>query len=97
MNKTRIKNALRDALCKTGRNKGMLKSRCPAVDTDGAAAWMALQTHANPYKVTMTHMFLMSQERKEQVYKPIKEMFEGMDIRKLDRDRKLIDLHLGAW
>jgi hypothetical protein len=33
-----------------GKNKGMLKTKCPKSDSDGAAAWQAMTLQANPYK-----------------------------------------------
>jgi hypothetical protein len=50
------KNAINDALVSRGANKGMLKAKCPKVNTPGAAAWQAIMGFANPYKVGMCHI-----------------------------------------
>ena len=88
----RAREALRKAICTRGKNKGRLLAKCPPVDTDEAAAWQAVMTFANPYKVGFGHLFFMSKERQE-LYEYMTNTFResGVDLRKMDRDRAALD------
>ncbi len=93
----RVKGAIRGAIASRGKNKGRLKSQCPPVGSDEAAAWQAMMRFANPYKVGMCHLFFMPLEQKaiyEYLCKVIKE--KAIDVRGLDRDRAILE-DLGVW
>ena len=47
-----------------GKNRGMLRARCPKSNSDGAAAWQAMTLQANPYKIGIgTIMFFTDRQR----------------------------------
>ena len=70
MNNERIQAAIADAISQRGPRKGRLKTKCPPLNTDGAAAWQALQT--NPWKTGIWHLLCLDEERKA-IYNHIKE------------------------
>jgi hypothetical protein len=89
--------AIKLALVTKGRNKGMLLAKCPRVDTPAAAAWMAIVSEANPFKLGIGHMLFMGEKNRalyEHILQAIKDM--GLDVRGLDRDRKALET-LGVW
>lgn len=87
--------AIQVATVSRGKNKGALKASCPPMGSDGAAAWQAITTHANPYKMGIGHMLFFS-ERQQAIYDAIDKSLEGDDVRHLDRDRVVLE-RLGAW
>lgn len=97
MDKKKLEQAFQDALASRGKNKGMLKAKCPPMGTLEAVVWQAITSIANPYKVGFMHLFFMSEEHKE-VYDSIVSAIKnkGIDVRSLDRDRKVLDL-LGVF
>lgn len=93
-----IKAAIEGALVSRGPSKGSLKAKCPPVDTPEAAAWQAIMGHANPYKVGFGHLMFMGENNRaiyEAIDNAIKE--KNLDVRALDRDRKVLDLILKIW
>ena len=92
-----IRNGVKNALVSRGKNKGMLKAKCPKMGTPEAAVWQAIVSFANPFKIGMAHMMFMSHENRE-LYNHITKIIEisGLDVRSLDRDRKALD-SLGVW
>ena len=85
-----------DAACVSrGKRKGMLLASCPRSDTDGAAAWQAIISYANPYKLGIGVLMFMS-ERQRAIYDAIDKSLEGVDVRAMDRDRLQLEL-LGVW
>ena len=95
--KDRYLNALAEAIATRGPRKGMLKAKCPAVDTDAAAVWLGIMSKANPFKVGMAHMMFMRPERKrlyEYAYLRASDM--GRNIINLDSDRRALEA-LGVW
>jgi hypothetical protein len=93
----RTKAAIESAKVTRGRKKGLLLAKCPPVGTDAAAAWQALMSFANPYKVGFGHLFFMRDEQKA-IYEFIREQVKQLhiDCRGLDRDRKALET-LGVW
>jgi hypothetical protein len=87
--------AINGALATTGKNKGRLKSKCPPMGTDEAAAWQAMMMLANPYKVSLFATCLFT-ERQQWVYRNVLAALEPLDLRTLDRDRVALEA-LGAW
>lgn len=93
MDTQRIKTAIAGALVSKGANKGSLKAKCPPIGTDAAAAWQAIMSHANPYKVGLGHFLFMPDEIRENVYNVIVEYIKvtQVDVRSLDRDRRILE------
>jgi hypothetical protein len=92
-----LKQALIEAIASKGPNKGQLKSKCPKVGTFGSAAWNAIQSFANPYKVGMCHVFFMNEDKRK-VYHFIMRFIKikKIDVRFLDRDRVILE-SIGIW
>ncbi len=82
--------AIKSATVSRGKNKGALKTNCPPMGSDGAAAWQAITTHANPYKMGIGHMIFFS-ERQQAIYSEIDKSLHGVDVRHLDRDRAALE------
>jgi len=87
--------AIDDALVSRGRRRGMLKSTCPRMSTDGAAAWQAMMGYANPYKISLGCIMCFS-PRQSAIYRAIDDALTGKDVRAYDRDRVVLEL-MGAW
>jgi len=95
MNKETIESAISGALSTRGKSKGQLKAKCPPVNTPEAAAWQAIMSHVNPYKVGFGHLMFMSPDNRE-IFNAIDKTVGMMDKRSLiglDKDR----LALEAW
>lgn len=92
-----IKQAIIGAISSRGKNKGFLKAKCPPMNTPEAAAWQAIMSHANPYKVGFGHLMFMDDSTRE-IYNWIKEYVKKstIDVRSLDKDRNILE-KLGAW
>ena len=88
-------DAIDAALVSRGKNKGILKAKCPPTGTDAAAAWQALMGYANPYKLGMGHIMLFN-DRQNAIYRAIDDALKGQDLRGFDRDRVALEL-MGAW
>lgn len=91
----RIASAIAGAVVSRGRTKGQLKSSCPPMGTDAAAAWQALTLHANPHKLGIAHLMFMPAEQRE-LFEAVKAGAGLLDIRGLDRDRVTLE-SLGVW
>ena len=78
-----------------GKNKGMLKAKCPKSDSDGAAAWQAVTLQANPYKAGI-FTIAMFDDRQRAIFDAVGKAIEGYDINHLDRDRTILEA-LGVW
>lgn len=76
---------LKEARSSRGKSKGLLKAKCPPMDTYGAAAWQAIQGFSNPYKVGFGHIMFMSDDKRE-VYDYIVKVGNFVDLRGFDRD-----------
>ena len=91
MDSTELKDiciaAINEARASRGKNKGMLKAQCPPMGTDAAAAWQAIMTRANPFKVGIGHMVFFT-ERQWAIYYAIDKSLEGVDVRACDHAGK---------
>ena len=83
------KIGLKDALVSRGRRVGMLKAKCPPMNTYGSAVWQAIQFYSNHYKMGMGHMMFMDKD-KTQVYKHIIEIGKTTDLSNFDRDGNIL-------
>tara|TARA_R110000744_G_scaffold69926_4_gene141724 strand:- start:408 stop:884 length:477 start_codon:yes stop_codon:yes gene_type:complete len=90
-----IKQAIDDSLSTRGKNKGRLKQKCPKTGTDAAAAWQALMSYANPFKIGFGHIMFFN-ERQSAIYNQIDKALKNVDLRGLDYDRVKLEA-LGAW
>jgi hypothetical protein len=88
-------DAIDAALVSRGKQKGMLKSKCPPMGTDAAAAWQALMRYANPYKIGMGHIMFFT-DRQSAIYRAIDDALKETDVRGLDRDRVALEI-MGVW
>lgn len=95
--KEKVKTAIEGALVSRGKNKGMLKAKCPPMGTFEASAWQAIILHANPFKVGFGHLIFFSAEQRE-IYDYIdnKIKTENISVSGLDRDRKALEA-FGVW
>lgn len=93
----KAREAQHGALVSRGAKKGMLKAKCPPMDTPAAAAWQAMMLCSNPYKVGMAHMMFMSEDNRK-LYKEVLAWCESVPSihHALDRDRKALQ-SMGAW
>ena len=89
MNSAELKDicisAIETATASRGQHKGRLKSKCPPMGSDGAAAWQAIMGHANPYKLGMGHIVFFT-ERQQAIYKAIDGALTNRNVKHLDRD-----------
>lgn len=92
-----LTNAIDKARVTRGPRKGQLLAKCPPVNTPGAAAWQAIMSHANPYKVGFGHMMFMEKENRE-IYNKIRTFIlaRKINVNNLDRDREALEA-LGVW
>ena len=93
----RLHNALDAAIAQRGRNKGMLKAKCPPMGTDGAIMWTALMMYANPYKVGMVQALVGGVSDPD--FKAECDEFaaeRASVLKRLDRDRVALD-KMGVW
>lgn len=90
-NRDRVLAAIEKAFAQRGAYKGYLKATCPPIGTDGGAAWQAIMSFANPYKVSVLHYLMMSEDIRENVYEPIVKVIKmsGINTRTFDRDKVL--------
>ena len=100
LEKHEVEAAVRGAFATRGKHKGQLLARCPKSNTDAAAAWQALQSAANPYKVGIATVLFFS-ERQRLIFDAVGLVIDslhrqGVSIAVLDRDRAALDA-LGAW
>ena len=93
----RLLKAYEQAIATRGRNKGLLKAKCPKMGTDGAVMWNALAMYANPYKVGLGHIMYASMTDQE-FYHACEQFAQDRAkiAKRLDRDRIALE-RLGAW
>lgn len=87
--KQNIKQGFKEAFVSRGKKKGMLKARCPEMNTMGAAVWQAVTTVANPWKISVGQIALMDKPDRA-VYDYIVERLEGKDVAFMDRDAAVL-------
>lgn len=94
---TRLLKALDNAIAQRGKNKGMLKAKCPPMGTDGAIMWQALMMHANPYKLGMAHILhgAFTDPEFVEVCRVFAKERSNV-LARLDRDRVALE-RLGVW
>lgn len=92
-----IKQAIHGAIATRGNNKGKLKAACPPMHTDAAAAWQAIQSEANPFKLSLTACLFFT-ARQQTIFNAVRKTIRTnrIDVRSLDRDRLALE-NLGAW
>jgi hypothetical protein len=83
--KDKLEIGLQEALVSVGPNKGLLKKKCPPMNTYGSAVWNAIQSYSNPYKVGFGHLVFMDAETRE-LYQYVREMGRSVNLRNFDRD-----------
>jgi len=83
--KDKLEIGLQEALVSVGKNKGLLKKKCPPMNTYGSAVWNAIQYHSNPYKVGFGHLYFMDAEIRE-LYEYVKDLGKSIDLRNFDSD-----------
>ena len=87
--------ALRDAVAARGKHKGLLLAKAPKSNTLAYAAWQAAQISCNPFKASVMGISLLSEEQYE-IYNEIRNVFEALGIKSLDRDRNALT-RLRVW
>lgn len=87
--------ALKEAVTTRGRHKGLLLAKAPKSNTLAYAAWQAAQLCCNPYKVSVAGLLFLTDEQRE-VYDEIRNIFETLGIKSLDRDRNNLE-RLRVW
>ena len=87
--KENVKQGFKDAIASRGKNKGLLKAKCPPINTLGAAVWNAIQNYSNPYKVGFGHLMFMRGETKE-VYNHVVDCGKRVDLSKFDKDANVL-------
>ena len=87
--KEKVRIGIKDALSSRGKNKGLLKAKCPPMDTYGSAAWVALMSYSNPFKVGFGHILFMSADKYE-VYEYIVNLGNYVDLSTFDRDGNVL-------
>jgi len=87
--KNRLAKGVKDALVSRGKKKGMLKAKCPPMNTEGAAVWQAIQSYSNVYKVGFGHLMFMDESNKE-IYHYIRKCGEYVDLSTFDRDANVL-------
>lgn len=85
----KVKQGLEEAICSRGKRKGMLKAKCPPVNTYGSAVWNAIQGFSNPYKIGLGHMMFMDKDKRE-VYNHIMKIGNIIELSKLDSDANVL-------
>ena len=81
----KMKIGVNEAFAQIGPRKGMLKKKCPPMNTYGSAVWNAIQMYSNPYKVGFGHLFFMDAETRE-LYDYVKDLGKSIDLRNFDSD-----------
>lgn len=81
----KMKMGVNEAFAQIGPRKGMLKKKCPPMNTYGSAVWNAIQFHSNPYKVGFGHLVFMDADTRE-LYDYVKELGKVIDLRNFDSD-----------
>ena len=93
----RLLLAYGEAIASKGKNKGMLKAKCPPMGTDAAIMWQACMMHANPWKVSIFQT-VMAGHGDESFYGACMEFADARRdvLTILDRDRVALE-RLGVW
>ena len=81
----KMKMGVNEAFAQIGPRKGMLKKKCPPMNTYGSAVWNAIQMYSNPYKVGFGHLVFMDADTRE-LYNYVRELGKSVDLRNFDQD-----------
>ena len=87
--KEKLEKGLTEAICSRGKRKGMLKAKCPKMDTYGAAVWQGIMTYSNPHKLGFGHLIFMNKECRE-VYDYIINVGKSVDLSTFDSDGNVL-------
>lgn len=87
--KEKIEIGLNEAISSRGKNKGMLKAKCPPMNTYGSAVWQGIMASSNPHKVGLCHMLFMDKDKME-VYNYIRECAKYIDLSTFDNDGNVL-------
>jgi hypothetical protein len=85
----KMKMGVNEAFAQIGPRKGMLKKKCPPMNTYGSAVWNAIQMYSNPYKVGMVHILFMDADTRE-LYEYVRELGRSVDLRNFDQDANVL-------
>ena len=83
--KEKLEIGLQEALVSVGPSKGMLKKKCPPMNTYGSAVWNGIQSYSNPYKVGIGQILFMDADTRE-LYEYVREIGKSVNLRNFDRD-----------
>lgn len=98
MKKEIIESAIKGALSSRGKSKGQLKTKCPPMNTPQAAAWLAMMSHVNPYKIGFGQMLFMDKYNRA-IFNAIDKAMSKLKPQQfigLDKDRLALEA-FGAW
>jgi hypothetical protein len=84
-NQARLEAASAGAFSKSGPNKGRLKAKCPAMGTDAAIFWQAIQMTANPYRVSIAQLIFLDADQQA-----FFELVEALTTEAVNRKRRKI-------
>jgi hypothetical protein len=87
--KDKLEIGLQESIVSIGKRKGMLKAKCPPMDTYGSAVWTAVMSYSNPYKVGMGHLLFMGPECKE-LYDYVRSIGKTVNLSRFDRDGNVL-------
>jgi len=98
---SRFVAAMDNATVSRGKNKGFLKSKCPAMGTDAAIFWQEAMLVVNPYKASIGQMIFRNEDQQHfgrVCASAIEYMKQNPGSRHLiqDRDRNALE-KMGAW
>lgn len=91
-----VKAAITGAISQRGKSKGMLKAKAPT-DPLANAAWQALMSVANPYKMNLFTMMCFTKQQ-EEMYAVVAKMADTIPdlVAMADRDRRALE-SMGVW
>tara|TARA_R110000868_G_scaffold363868_1_gene626293 strand:- start:1517 stop:1870 length:354 start_codon:yes stop_codon:yes gene_type:complete len=84
-NQARLTAAQDKAFSKSGPNKGHLKAKCPAMGTDAAILWQAIQMVTNPYRVSIAQLIFLDADQQA-----FFELVEALTTEAVNRKRRKI-------
>lgn len=90
--------ALAQAFCTRGPNKGMLLANCPRSTTLAAAAWQGAMLSCNPYKASIAAQMFFDTKQRE-IANEVTAYFDALPKRvrvAAQKDRKILE-GLGVW
>ena len=85
----KMKIGVNEAFAQIGPRKGMLKKKCPPMNTYGSAVWNGIQSYSNPYKVGIGHILFMDADTRE-LYEYVRELGRSVNLRNFDQDANVL-------